>query len=511
MENLKFRRQFLLTAIKCPELEKWHHAELGTHFLYVHKDCEISKIDTSTVSFILIGYIINPEEPEKTNRDILAGIANLPAEDRSQFPRIDGISQYLYGLTGRYVLLIKSRERLIFFHDPCGLKTLYYTQFKGNIYAASQPLLIKLVVPVKRGIRHRQYYDSDYVKNTLEHFIPAGCSLYDRIYHLVPNHYFDSTLNRQIRYWPDRPVQKREFKESVDEFARILKKTMIAANSRFKLAIAITSGLDSRMILSACKDIASDIFFYTLQYRSLTEKSNDIKIPGKLLSRLGLEHIVIDCRKPVDKVFGSIYVNNSDMPHLNDWGNMAKGMHDELPRGYVIVKGNGPEIGRGVLHTGKKHPEINSYENFITAEREWEGWINIPFVRNRLSEWYDEIKANEDNHGYKLLDLFLWEHRMGSWQAQSQLEWDIVQDAFTPFNNRELIDMMLGVNPEYRFSPDYLFFKGSIEQLWKEVLKEPINPVKYTPKEFFAALLRKAGIFDEVKAMHRKLKSVAGQ
>jgi hypothetical protein len=478
MENLKFRRQFLFTAIKCPELEEWHQEKLDTHFLYVHRDCEISRIDTLTVSFILIGYVINPEEPAKTNMDILSGIASLPTEGNSQLPRIDGISEYLYGLTGRFVLLIKNRERLIFFHDPCGLKTLYYTSHQGSIYAASQPLLIKLVVPVRRGNRYRQYYNSGYVRKTLEHFIPAGCSLYDSIYHLVPNHYYDSTINKQIRYWPVRPVKKREFNESVDEFARILKKTMVAANSRFKLAIAITAGLDSRMILSACKDFAPDIFFYTLQYRALTENSNDIKIPGRLLARLGLNHTVIDCRKPVDKDFGSIYESNSDIPHLDDWGKMAKGMYDELPRGYVVVKGNGAEIGRGVLYAGKEHPEITTYEYLFTVEREWKGWENIPFIRKSVSEWYDGIKAGKVNHGYQLLDLFLWEHRMGSWQSQSQLEWDIVYDAFTPFNNRELINILLSVDPKYRcYGPEFLFFKKAIKILWEETLQEPINPV----------------------------------
>jgi hypothetical protein len=483
MENLKFRRQFLFTAIKCPELEEWHQEKLDTHFLYVHKDCEISRVDKSATVFILIGYAINPEDPAKTSRDILSGIASLPAEGNSQLPRIDGISEYLYGLTGRFVLLIKNRERLIFFHDPCGLKTLYYTSHQGSIYAASQPLLIKLVVPVRRGNRYRQYYDSVYVAKTLEHFIPAGCSLYSRIYHLVPNHYFDSALNRQIRYWPARPLQKREFNESVDEYARILRKTMIAANSRFKLALAMTAGLDSRMVLSACRDIAPDIFFHTLQYRSLTEKSNDIKIPGRLLARLGLNHTVIDCRKPVDKDFGSIYERNSDIPHLDDWGQIAYGMYNEFPKGYVVVKGNGPEIGRGVLYPGRDHPEITSYKYLITVEREWNGWINIPFIRDSVSRWYDGIKSVRDNHGYKLLDLFLWEHRMGSWQSQSQLEWDIVQEAFTPFNNRKLLNISLSTDPNYRcHGPEFIFFRTAIKILWEETLQEPINPLDYSIK-----------------------------
>jgi hypothetical protein len=32
-----------------------------------------------------------------------------------------------------------------------------------------------------------------------------------------------------------------------------------------------------------------------------------------------------------------------------------------------------------------------------------------------------------------------------SWQAQSQLEWDIAQEVFTPFSNRRLLEALLGV------------------------------------------------------------------
>ena len=82
------------------------------------------------------------------------------------------------------------------------------------------------------------------------------------------------------------------------------------------------------------------------------------------------------------------------------------------------------------------------------------------FFHESLDSWLHDAKEFSDKMHINILDLFYWEHRMGSWQAQSQLEWDIVQESFTPFNHRKLIEIMLSVKPELRQEPDYVFFKN---------------------------------------------------
>jgi hypothetical protein len=480
MENLKFRRQFLLTAKECVQLQNWQKEIFGSHILYVHNDSEVSIVNKGDKHFIIIGYVINPKIPEKTTLCILTDIANLPS--------VNSIPEYLYCLVGRFVLIIKDQKKFIFYNDACGLKTVYYTNYKNNIYAASQPLLLQLVVPIKKSVNYQQYFDSDYTKYNIEHWIPAGSTLYEEVYHLTPNHYFDSSSFKQVRYYPNKTIKHKKTEVAIKEFSSLLKKTMIAANTRFNLAVSITAGLDSRIVLSACKEIAEDIYFYTLQYRNLTKSSNDIKIPYDLLSKLGFQHHLIDCRKTMNNDFENLYINNTDIYHLNDWGIIANGMYDNYPVERIAVKGNCSEIGRCYFYPTGKHKKISSYNDFIILET---GWENMPFIKNRISEWYDNIKDDNINFGYDLFDLFYWEHRIGSWQAQSQLEWDIIQDTFTPFNNRELLDIMLSIDVKYRHNPNYIFFKKSIKLLWENVLKEPINPNAYTIKAIVRRLVMK--------------------
>jgi hypothetical protein len=493
MENLRFRRQFLFSARECHQLEDWHQEVLGKHILYVHKDCEISRVDTAENCFIIVGFLIDPKAPTKSTLDILTGILNLPPGDKSELPSVNDISEFLYSLTGRFVLLIKNKDDLMFFNDPCGLKTLYYTKYENEIYAASQPLLIEFVVPIRKSINHQQYHNSAYCKNTVEHYIPPGTTFYDNVFHLTPNHYFESESFKQVRYWPVKSLRRRELEEGIEAYTSLLRQTMIAVNKRYRLSLPLTAGIDSRAILSACKGFTNDLFFFTLQYRDLNEKSYDIKIPSRLSSHLGFDHEVIDCRMPINKDFEKIYINNTDFHHLNDWGSMCNGMYNNYPSGLLAVKGNCSEIGRRVYYKYNKHPDITNCDEIFKLLKDESGWKDIPFIRDRICEWFDEINDNKVKFNYLLLDLFYWEHRMGGWVAQSYLEMDIIHDSFTPFNNRELVDIVLSVDLKYRSKPGSVFFKKSMKVLWKEVLKEPFGPRIY--QNIYGKTRKKIGAF----------------
>lgn len=158
-----------------------------------------------------------------------------------------------------------------------------------------------------------------------------------------------------------------------------------------------------------------------------------------------------------------------------DWGEMAYIMSKEYPSERISIKGNCSEIGRCTYTraTGRRRSQADPLGDHLMYEAQWK---KINFIQKGISEWIEEVKPEEVNCGYDIYDLFYWEHRMGSWQAQAQLEWDIVQETFVPFNNRELLDIMLRIDPIYRCTDNNLLYKKAMENLWPEVLSEPINP-----------------------------------
>jgi len=478
--NLFFRRQFLITEKLCPSLNHWNHQLLGKYTIYAHPDVELSTAESENrdLQIALIGFIIDPYHPNRSNREILAGVSAFPFS-------IDRIADLLYNLGGRFVLIINRQEDTYIFHDPCGLRSVYYTKFNGHITVGSQPLILEKVYPIKKEDVFHNYKTSKYVENNIEHWIPSGQSVFDDINHLVPNHYLQFSSYTQKRYWPRKKLFIKSLDEVVLSASALLEKLLLAGNNRFKMALPLTAGLDSRTILAGSKNIASDIYFFTLQYRNLNLKSNDIRIPHEILKSLDFTHHVINCTGEIDSDFRETYERNVSMSHLNDWGKIAYGMHKYFPEDRVTLKGNCSEISRCFYYHSGKHQPINSLDDIIGLEP---GWKNSGFIKEGLEGWFDEAIIVEENTDIDILDLFYWEHRMGSWQAQSQLEWDIVQEAFTPFNHRGLLENMLEVSSEFRCAPKYLLYDGICNTLWPEIMNYPINPpetLKDVAKSFF--------------------------
>ncbi len=339
--------------------------------------------------------------------------------------------------------------------------------------------------------------ESEYKKNTVEHWIPSGFSIYDNIYHLVPNHYLQFSTFRQERYWPKKKLKKMELDDAVDKASKLLQKLMVAANNRFKLALPLTAGWDSRVILSASKNIAPNLFFYTLQYRDLQLKSNDIRIPKELLYLLGYKHNIIDCRQENNSEFSDIYKKNVSMSH-EDWEKIAYGMLDSYPSDRICVKGNAAEIGRLSGLSSRSIESVDDIIDYIVP-----GWDTVPYIRKQLSPWYIKTHTVASEYEIDLHNLFYWEHRMGSWQAQSQLEWDIVQEAFTPFNHRGLLELTLGVSSKYRSAPKYILYQKIAKKLWPEVMKYPINPPE-NMKERLTKILFYFGLKETARKIYKK-------
>jgi hypothetical protein len=101
-----------------------------------------------------------------------------------------------------------------------------------------------------------------------------------------------------------------------------------------------------------------------------------------------------------------------------------------------------------------------------------------PFVIEAFQEWLSGIN---NPHNIDIWNLLYWEQKLGSWQGMSQLEWDIAQDVLNPVNCRELLAQMLAVKEQHRGFPQYNLLKGMINELWPELLSEPINPHEFKP------------------------------
>ena len=490
--NLRFRRQFLVTYEPLKTFANWQHIQYKdmSFHIYAHPDLEMSVAynNKKNIVLTLLGFALDPEYPNKSNKEITNELANSTET-------VEGFSKLVTKLAGRFVFILSLSNNIYIYHDACGFRTVYYACYNSKTYISSQPLLFSELFNLKPSEHYYTFNKSFHRLFDIEYWLPSGITLYENIYHLMPNHYLDVTRTKQIRYWPTHPITEQGFDKSVKLAADMLEKLMLSANSRFDLALSLTSGWDSRTLLAASKKIVDDLYIYTLQYRDLTKNSSDIKIPISMLNEMEVKHHLLDCRCGMDKEFYKLYKKNVDLAH-DDWAKIAFGMFNQYPQDRIAIKGLCSEIARCYNYKDGQHDDI-CYPEQLGASVP--GWNELPFIVEQLGVWLKNAKKICISTNMDILDLFHWEHRMGSWQAQSQLEWDIVQEVFNPFNYRPLLEIMLGTPIKYRKEKDALLIKGIINHSWPALLKWPINPLNKMDifRNWYRKLLKGMGIYKQ--------------
>ena len=308
MENiLQFRRQFMLTYNYLPELSNWQHFKIDNYHLYAHPDLEVTVKKDSLVLFILLGYIFDPKSPEKNNKNI---ISNLFYKIRTYEDLITAIKPY----AGRYVIIYKNIKEFVIFNDPLGLREIYYCTQPNKIICGSQPNLLdeysvpKLGVTKDKNILNFYKHDMKFVRNG--RLWVGDETYYQDVKHLMPNHYLDIKTAKTVRYWPNQKLEKIDYDSAVKLSCNYLRGVLKAVTLRYNSMLAVTSGMDSRSLLAASKEIKDKVYYFINKEANLCDNSADIRIPKKMFKNLNIPFHIHKVKKDVDKNFKNIFLNN---------------------------------------------------------------------------------------------------------------------------------------------------------------------------------------------------------
>jgi hypothetical protein len=498
-EKLLYRRQFVMGPKYADCFPSWTHVEIRRDILVTaHPELSVARVADGKRSVTLLGFILDPGNPEATNEDILEALLQKIRDDPSRPP-----FEHTSRLGGRWVLVIDDGSRVRLFHDAMGLREVHWTdrETTGTVWVASQPAPLTEFLPLKRDPRAESLYiNSSEYKEWPEYVWPGDTSAFSGVRRLLPNHALDLLGGRVERYWPDRPLGRLSLKEGADRASRLMARLVSAAARRFPLALATTSGWDTRLVLSASRSIAGSLYFFT---RNRVENRADVTTAPRLVRRLGFEPHLISFPQEMSAEFGAIYRRNVTEAHAF-WGRMAEGMYQSWPQGYVSVTGNAAEILRVRLRLGPGESADGPALARLMALpiRLQDRMEKNPFVVEAWSRWLEGVG---DLHGYELLDLFYWESYSGSFAATGQTEYDIVQEAFTPYDCRELLMTMLSVDERYRDHDRPELYVAMIRRLWPEVLREPVNQAYEGPWTPVLRVLRSLGMNRLVPAGGRRL------
>lgn len=466
-DNLLFRRQFVLAPEQVLFFRKWKHEKLSNgYYLSVHPDLTCRYVQSGDNFIICIGYILDPVNTSWSDKEIIEQFFRL-------YRTKSELTNYLDDKGGRYVIAAYLDKEFIVLNDPAGFRQVFFMQgLSSGIWCTSQPSILVELFHLKSDPKiQNSLLSIPLFSKTTEYWYPGNITAFKEITHLTPNHYLNINTGEQVRYWPKKEFVKRNINEGVEHTSKLLRGIIQSAQNRFKMALAITSGLDSRILLAACKDVADSIQYITHTHPRLNKNSNDIKIPSVMLAKLGLKHEIIEHTGKIDPDFEKYFRRNVAMARINK-GLNAYTVYRYLENhdtDFVVINGVCGEIARNFYFL----PEPISVNAKSLAALA--GMSGNRLAIEQFDKWLQEALAVEKT-GISLLDLFYWEQRLGNWAAMSYSEYDIAFDSFSPMNCRKMLQCMLEIDARYRKPPNYLFHKLLIQKMWPQTAKFSINP-----------------------------------
>jgi hypothetical protein len=469
LESLLYSGQFILGPSFVENLDGWQRLSLGSALrITAHPELSLCQRSGGGRSLTLIGYLVDPDRTLATDSEILDELL-------AKYSSIQALVDATFRLGGRWLLIAQEGNRGYLFNDPMGLRQAFYTDTERAdhaLWVMSQAGMGAELLGLTMDPSARDYMEWRLSRGHAEYMWPGSTSPFREIRHMLPNHYLDLDTGRCHRFWPDRPLAPLTFDAAVARMSRRLPQLIEAVANRFDLALGMTAGIDSRLVLAASRAIRKRLSYVSVRQTGMPADHADLTIPANFLRKLDLPHEVILAQPDMSDAFRQVYDKSVFLAHAH-YGPDAEAILGHYGRAKAAVTGSGAEICRADMRLGIPLLENKPSPEFLAMK--YMGGLH-PFTIQGQRDW---CASAPRGCGIELLDLFEWEQGHGNWLAMTQLEFSIAwRDVFTPFNCRDVLTTLLAVPERYREPPGYIIYHALIDRLWPEVQDEPINPHK---------------------------------
>lgn len=431
--------------------------ELGHYHVLLGERTQCKYIRSAEREWLLIGYAIDAQHPQDDEGKMLTRL------DEGCDKNLCNLADQTLYWGGRWVLFSLRGSSLSAITDCCGLKQLFH----GCNVFGSQSRYVAMAINAEADVEAESY-----IKQTMAHdkeyAWPLDVTPYNNIKRLLPNHIYDKGEIQRIQ--PREHFSGMRQEKRVCAVADLLKKMMQAASFRTNLAVTLTAGWDSRLVLAACDEVKEKIDVVTLKYHHIADSHIDIQIPKHLCEKYGYMHKTLPC-KSLETDFVEAYKVHSENAH-EYWMQMTQSVRDYGYEDWFWTKGSCNEVSRnssGILYDWQVNTRVLS---------KLYGVLPCDYSKAIIGKWLESAKVYAAETGYSVLDLFYWEHRLGSWLAECLNEADVVGETFTPFSVRAYFELIKDVPVSERISPDYRFF-GEVLKASGMSLDIPVNPHRY--------------------------------
>lgn len=318
----------------------------------------------------------------------------------------------------------------------------------------------------------------DYLGVDGQGWFPAGLTAHDGLIRLLPNHYLDLDSWTVKRSWFGPKMQTDNPSEVVEECIEIIQAQIEALiNGPKRVAMALTAGRDSRMLLACARPFLDQLDFATVVVpdRQETDTVMALRIAAKFgLPHLSLERTVAD---PQQRALfmrrgGHCYGDSNSRFHPSIW---------PLAESHVMVSGVGGEAARAFFWRDTDSPQTPLTAAGLTARF---GLRKNAALTERLEGWLDVLQGTNTLH---MLDLAYHEHLNGSW-AGVQFCSDPTLVRQGPLMTTRMAELMMQLPGEWHKTSR--LHNEIIIRKWPELGKLPYNTLGFFHNKF--GKLRKA-------------------
>lgn len=236
-----------------------------------------------------------------SNKNALKNILN----DFSNENDIDIIKQTIIG---NYVILIKKKNNIFVFNDSSNLSTLYYYQINNEINIGSDLFDLAINGNEKKSLT---IDENNFLEGVFVNGILCKGTIFKEIKKLLGHEYIAINLrteNFKINHISVKKsiISKLSFERNIEKYHKKLINNIDSIVKHYKnIAICITGGLDSRVILSAFLNAGvKPILLYGIGNSAITNTNNiDYEIVKKIAKKFDLELITMNwfSPNPIDK------------------------------------------------------------------------------------------------------------------------------------------------------------------------------------------------------------------
>lgn len=452
-ESLLLRSiDFLISKERYNNFSKYY--DFG-NYKFQYNDLEATSETVNDRTIIIFGTIVNSHDYNYSKNDIMNHLL-----DSKDFFDLINISKKM---AGRFVIVYSSKEGLFVLPDAVSSIQVAYDIVGQDLIISSNPKIIADINNYEESMVSKQIKSSA----AETHPLPYDMTMYDEVKFVIPNHYLNCENRKVYRYYPINEVKKMTVDEVAKKSAELLENIISGYISNNRLSIALTSGLDSRTILSVCKNYINEIPTYTYFHDNFTDKTDDIVVPTKMSRRFGFKHSILkDLQLPemlINQYVNKIGSNLNKFEVRNAWTYYNSELY-----GYKRLDGNVSPLAKS--NFGRNLPEFLATPFYLVTKTHNYSGENYREVKRWIKDVYKYSRKNKISK----YDLFFWEHRVGKWTSNSYSNSDLLIESLNPFNCRELIEIWLSVPKNKRVNGQ--IHKKIIKFNWPELLDFPLNP-----------------------------------